>query len=210
MNIALINASPKPKNEKSSSGLLLRVVRGFLPEDADVEELHFRQMTLPDGAPEALEHADVWVFAAPLYVDGLPSHLVSCLSKISDLNTNAAIFGILNCGFYEGEQAKTALQILRNWADRSSNRWCGGIGIGGGGALAALPDTGTRGPRGPVDAACKQLADAASSGKSMGEEYVRIDFPRFLYKLAAQAGWRQSIRKNGGHMRDLGARPSEE
>lgn len=36
-----------------------------------------------------------------------------------------------------------------------------------------------------------------------GEMHVTVAFPRFLYKMAAEFGWRQMIKKNGGKTRDL-------
>ena len=35
-------------------------------------------------------------------------------------------------------------------------------------------------------------------------DVVSIAFPRFLYKMAAQLGWRQMIKENGGKVKDLG------
>ena len=33
--------------------------------------------------------------------------------------------------------------------------------------------------------------------------YVSVAFPRFLYKMRTQIGWRQMIKANGGKVKDL-------
>ena len=33
--------------------------------------------------------------------------------------------------------------------------------------------------------------------------YVSVAFPRFLYKMGTQTGWRQMIKANGGKVKDL-------
>ena len=59
----------------------------------------------------------------------------------------------------------------------------------------------------PVDAAIDMLAQKIIRGEAAGTVFTQIAMPRFLYKLAGEIGWRQSIRANGGRPRDLGKRP---
>ena len=40
----------------------------------------------------------------------------------------------------------------------------------------------------------------------MNNRFVSPAFPRLLYKLAAQSGWREEIRKNGLRSKDLSRR----
>ena len=67
-----------------------------------------------------------------------------------------------------------------------------------------------QGPKAPVDHALHELADIILTGKTIENKYVSVAFPRFLYKMAAQLGWRQMIRANGKRARNLGDRPSTE
>lgn len=205
MMVALINGSPKVKN--SASGALLEDVKTYLSEKAEVIELALRTATLPDEAKEMLTKADAWVFAFPLYVDGIPGHVLSCLMQIEELQMSMAqvhVYGIAKCGFYEGVQNELALEVLENWCIKNGCTWAGGIGIGGGGSLAQLPKLAYgQGPKAPVDFALHDLAESMLQGKTKENQFVTVGMPRFLYKLAAQMGWRQTIKANGGKSRDL-------
>ncbi len=208
MNIALINGSPKIKN--SASGILLTGLKQQIANTASAIDIGFHTMTVSEQNLEALRCAAVWVFAAPLYVDGIPSHLLSCLMQLEKITWQQPIrvYGIINCGFYEGIQAELALQILQNWCEKSGFIWSGGIGVGGGGALSQLPDVPNgHGPKALVDKTIQIMADNLLQNKPQENSYVSISFPRFLYQMAAQTGWRRLIRANGGKAKDLGKKP---
>ncbi len=72
----------------------------------------------------------------PLYVDGVPSHLLPFLEKMEELcreqNIDLNVYVIANNGFIEGKQNEPLMQIMENFCDRSGIKWCGGLGIGGG------------------------------------------------------------------------------
>lgn len=222
MKAALINGSPKTKS--SASGALLEDLKAYLGE-AEVMEFGFHTDTVTGEEAEALNQADALVFSFPLYVDGIPGHLLSCLAgleKASCKNRKIRVYGIVNCGFYEGIQAETALQVLENWCARAGYTWGSGVGVGGGGGLAQMPKTKSgHGPREPIDKALKELACEIRARQMQEDQrvqesqpvqknhYVSVAFPRFLYKLAAQTGWRQMIKASGGKARDLGKRPED-
>ena len=104
-------------------------------------------------------------------------------------------------------QAEPALKVLENWCVKAGFLWSGGIGIGGGGALAQMPHVKNgHGPKAPVAKALRALADSILQNEAQKNHYVSIAFPRFLYKLAAQMGWQQMVKQNGGRARDLGKR----
>lgn len=202
MKIALICDSPKKK--QSASGALLTDLQGFFPEAV---EIFLHTDSVSEASLEKLRQADVWVIACPLYVDGIPSHLLSCLMQLEQAQMpTQRVYGIVNCGFYEGVQAKTALQILENWCQKASFVWGSGIGVGGGGGFAQMPAP----PKAPVKQMLSRLAEKISRREVQENVYVSVAFPRFLYKLAAQAGWRQMIKANGGQAKDLNNRPIEE
>ena len=77
MKIALINGSPKSK--QSSSEAILNDLQTCLSKDIEVDNYSFRKSFLTKDEIEALVNFDVLVFAFPLYVDGVPSHLLNCL-----------------------------------------------------------------------------------------------------------------------------------
>ena len=209
MRIALINGSPKVNN--SASGTLLEDLKGYFGEKAEVVEVGFHAATISDEIIEVLAKTEAWVFAYPLYVDGIPGHLLSCLIQLEEVRLQRPqihIYGIVNCGFYEGIQAEFALKILRNWSVKAGFSWGGGIGVGGGGGLAMMPKLEPgKGPKAPIDAALKAFADIIFNKEVRENNYVSVAFPRFLYKMGAQMGWRQMIKANGGKPKDLGRIP---
>lgn len=209
MRIALINGSPKVKN--SASGTLLEDIRRYLEENAELIELGFHSSIIPTETIDELATADAWVLAFPLYVDGVPGHLLSCLVQLEEAriqNPQIHIYGIVNCGFYEGIQAEHALQLLQNWCKKAGFLWSGGIGVGGGGGLAMMPKMQPgQGPKAPIDRALITLSEIILKKEAQANKYVSIAFPRFLYKLGAQMGWRQMIKANGRKTSDLKRRP---
>lgn len=208
MKIALINGSPKA--ESSASGILLADLKHHFSGELEVLERDMRKDSVPEALIKELENADVWVLAAPLYVDGIPSHLLSCLIQLEQVcwqSCEKMVYGLVNCGFYEGIQAEPALAVLRNWCAKAGFSWGGGIGVGGGGGLAMMPEPKPgKGPKAPIHKALDALADQILKGGTKENVYVSVAFPRVLYKLAAQMGWRQMIKANGGKAQDLGKR----
>ncbi|MBO5208367.1 MAG: NAD(P)H-dependent oxidoreductase [Lachnospiraceae bacterium] len=209
MRIALINGSPKVY--KSASGSLLEDLKIYFAEKDEIVEVQVRSTALSDKVMEELDTADAWVFAFPLYVDGIPGHLLACLAQLEEAqlqNHAIRVYGIVNCGFYEGIQAEFALKILQNWCVKAGYIWGCGIGVGGGGGLAMMPQMEPgQGPKAPIEKAIGILAGQIQQQESKENSYVSVAFPRFLYKMGAQTGWRQMIRANGGTARDLGKRP---
>lgn len=208
MKIALINGSPKVIN--SSSGTLLEDLKYYCSGKAEIIEVGLHSATISEKVMEELNTAEAWVFAFPLYVDGIPAHLLSCLVQLEETrlrNQEVYIYGIANCGFYEGIQADAALKSLQNWCKKSGCIYGGGVGVGGGGGLAMMPKMEPgQGPKAPIDKALSVLADGILKKKKQENSYVSVAFPRFLYKLGAQMGWRQMIKANGGKKKDLNRR----
>ena len=208
MKIVLINGSPKVKG--STSEALTGALKDRLSSKADIIEIGFHAPILPPRAIEQMCDADAWVFLYPLYVDGIPGHLLSCLVQLEQahlVNTDLRIYGIVNCGFYEGVQAEYAIEVLQNWCAKSRFTWGAGVGIGGGGASVQI--TGSKpgqGPRAPIDHALEDLAEKILRRQADEKSYANIGFPRFVYKLGAQLGWRIEIKANGGKVKDLSKR----
>lgn len=209
MRIALIDGSPKVNN--SASSVLLEDLKGYWSEDAEVVNLGFHSAAVSKEVIAELSRSDAWVFAFPLYIDGIPGHLLSCLIQLEEAqiqNRPIHIYGIVNCGFYEGIQTKLALKLLQNWSIKAGFIWSGGIGVGGGGGLAMMPKVEPgHGPKAPIDKALAAFSDIILQKKVQENSYVSVAFPRFLYKMSAQMGWRQMIKANGGKSKDLGKIP---
>ncbi|MDE7252709.1 MAG: NAD(P)H-dependent oxidoreductase [Acetatifactor sp.] len=209
MKITLINGSPKVKS--SASGALIEDFKGYLGEKAEVVEVGFHTTTLTKEVIEEMSKTEAWVFVYPLYVDGIPGHLLSCLVQLEQAclqNPQIHIYGIVNCGFYEGVQAELSLKILQNWSLKAGFVWGGGVGIGGGGGLAMMPKLEPgHGPKAPIDKALQGLSETVLKKVVHENCYVSVAFPRSLYRMGAQSGWRQMIKANGGTAKDLSKIP---
>jgi len=132
MKTVLINGSPKKKF--SASAYFLSVQKCFLKgkkvcENLRNEKDHARILN-------ALKDANAVVFCLPLYVDGIPSHVLTFLKEMEvyckENNLKLNVYAIANNGFIEGVQSKALLQLFRNFCARSGLTWGGGIGVGGG------------------------------------------------------------------------------
>lgn len=207
MKIALISGSPKTKH--CTSLVLLDGLRGCLRPDIEVIEAAFRTASPGKGELAAVLGCDALVVACPLYVDGLPGHLVGALEALeAELKAapgrSRTLYGILNCGFYEGEQAEVALEMLGHWARRAGVRWGGGIGVGAGGMLGGLDSVPMgKGPKKSIGAALADLAGRIGVLAEGEPVYVHADIPRIAYKTAAEHGWRTAVKKRGLGVKDL-------
>ena len=139
MKIALINGSPKCK--ESASGALISDFLACAFEKCDCVEIKMNKPKLADDVIESLTECEAWVFFYPLYVDGVPGHLLSCLKELEknkDTFGERYIYAVSNCGFYDGRQCEWSLDIIKHWSRRCGFVFGGGNGVGGGGALTAL------------------------------------------------------------------------
>jgi hypothetical protein len=138
MKTVFINASPKKK--LSVSGFFLKIEGLFVRGCKTSEKL--RNKSDHERILTELKDADTVVFCLPLYVDGVPSHVISFMKdmelfcKANNLHLN--VYVISNSGFIEGNQNRVLLQVFENFCARSGIRFCGGIGIGGGVLLNVL------------------------------------------------------------------------
>lgn len=208
MKIAMINGSPKGK--VSASGGLLQDLKSLFSENVEVEELLIHKPQVDDVLLSKMNSCDILVFAYPVYVDGIPSHLLSCLYEIEKIgleNENAMVFCIVNCGLFEGKHCAIAIEILKNWCLKMKLQWGMGIGFGGGGSIVHLQSI-------PMGEGPKRfLANAMSTmkycieSKTPGEDlYISLNMPRGTYKINGEENWRKLIAANGGQEKDLGKR----
>ena len=208
MKIALINGSPKLK--ESASGCILHDLKSLLDNGSHViYEYSLRKPQLRLEEMKDLAECDVFVFAFPLYVDSIPSHLLNCLIQLEDFlselkERDIKVYVVVNCGFYEGYQNKLAIEIMKNWCVKSGLIWGQGIGIGAGGMITSLKNIPMgHGPKRNQGIALEQFASNILSCSSGDDLYITANLPRFLYKIAAEKNWRQSVKANGLKRRDL-------
>ena len=138
MKTVFINGSPK--KHFSASGYFLELQSLFVANQTEFVQLRNRRNH--KNILNQLIDADAAVFSVPLYVDGLPSHVLAFLQDMEifckEHKLSLKVYVISNNGFIEGKQNEPLFHVMKNFCDRSHNQWCGGIGIGGGVMFNAL------------------------------------------------------------------------
>lgn len=207
MKVALINASPKVKN--SASEVILKTLKKLFTDNEVISEYNFRTPHVDSKVIEQISECNVIVFAFPLYVDGIPAHLISCLYEMEAFfkaspNHNIKVYALVNSGFYEGAQNSLALDMVKIWCEKSGISFGQGIGIGAGGMLATLSNVPEgKGPMKNLWNALKDLSKNILSCSNGENIFISPNFPRLAYKLFAEVGWRQQIKANGLRRADL-------
>ena len=152
----------------------------------------------------ALVDADLFVLVSPLYVDSLPYLVTRTLEYLarssSPRRPSAAFAAVINCGFPEAEQCRTALDILRAFARRTRLDWAGGLALGegeaiGGRSLEALGGL-TRHVRTALDRAAVELAGGRAVPADAVERFARRLIPGRVYTFMGNMGWRRRAAQN--------------
>lgn len=208
MKIALINGSPKLEN--SASSCLLKELKSFLEVDDNlIYEYHFDSPQINSEEIVQLVQYNALVFAFPIYVDGIPSHLLNCLIQLEEFFSTAKtshtiLYSLVNCGFYEGHQAAIAIEMMKNWCEKAGLQWGQGVGIGAGGMLTAIKDvTIGHGPKKNLGIAFEKFTKNILNRPSGEDIFITLNFSRLLYKFVAEMGWRKAIKSNGLKRKDL-------
>lgn len=139
MKILILNGSPKRKGSTSEllgrmSGLLLagcRIQYASLPMKSESS----RGQAVAEIMRQ-FHDIDALILAAPLYVDGIPSHVLEFLQQAEEFcvknGCHFFVYAISNNGFIEGVHNKSHLRMYECWCQRAGLTWGGGVGIGGG------------------------------------------------------------------------------
>ena len=125
----LINGSQK--NHKSNSRYFLDYISKYL-DDYTIYDLKYDFF---DNIIDSIINTDTIVLAFPLYVDSPNSLTLKLLNYIYDNNidlSNKSLYVIINCGFREGVHNITALNIIKNWANKVNIKYSGSILVGAG------------------------------------------------------------------------------
>ena len=125
----LINGSPKLFS--SNSEYFLDIISNDLD---DFFKLDLKKDKY-DSIISNIKNSDVLVLAFPLYVDSPPSIVLNFLDYLYDERidvNNKSLYVIINCGFREGEQNITGLNIIKRWCEKKKILYKGSILIGAG------------------------------------------------------------------------------
>lgn len=132
MKTVLINCSPKKRF--CASAYFLSLERLFVGGKKVSEKL--RTPADHERILEQLRDAGAVVFCLPLYVDGVPSHVLRFLEKMEvfclENELHLSVYCIANNGFIEGRQNEPLMRVFEHFCTRAGLSWGGGVGIGGG------------------------------------------------------------------------------
>ncbi len=139
MNALLINASPKRilSNSQYFLGILKCQLVGCRTTEIKLSGPNVYQEIFSH-----FSHIDTLVIALPVYVDGVPSHVLRFLKEAETYcrahGCHFKLYVISNCGFFEGKQCKHELAIMQSFCAAAGLTWGAGVGVGAGEMLGAL------------------------------------------------------------------------
>lgn len=198
MKVLFVNGSPKLS--KNTSGIVINAISELIGSKSEFAECKATTSTSQDFV-SLLDGCNAVVFSFPLYVDGIPSHLLSLLDDISNIPSNIKLYTAVNNGYYDAHQNQLAIQMMKSFCKRSGFIWGQGVGIGAGGMINSAPIG--KGPLKNLGKTLSIFSDNICSLRSDEDLFVEPNFPRFLYLKAAHIGWRSLAKKNGLKSNDL-------
>ena len=120
-----------PKVSSSNSLYFLNNIKEYLNE----YKIHELKKNKYEDIMKDINMSDAIVLAFPLYVDSPPSIVLKFLDYIIDNKielSNKLVYVVINCGFREGEQNITGLNIIKNWCRKVNATYSGSILVGAG------------------------------------------------------------------------------
>ena len=213
--IALVSASPKVDQEWAVSSFLAKRGEWLLKDEAcAVATIPVRSALLQHQTVEAfaeLQDADAIVFIFPLYIFCMPAMLTRFLQdfacKYPTADRDSSVYAIVNCGFPEPEINQEAMRVMECFAQQTGRSFLGGVMIGGGGMLIAAKDAPFMRP---VFEQIDQLfarvkRDVLAKEKKSGQSIAQVapKFPKWLYFVGGNSGWKSMARKNNVRQKDL-------
>jgi hypothetical protein len=216
----LLIGSPKPAGSSSSEALAKYLAQRLTEQDIATTTMRVAHALRSDERMQemlhALDRADLFVLAFPLYVDSLPYLVIQALERIAAHRLAQAapaplsFLAMANSGFPEASQNETALAICRQFAAEAGLNWAGGLAIGGGGAIGGRPLESLGGMMRNVVSALDLTAAALARGESVPCEAVALAarpiMPAWAYTIMGNLGWLIMARQNRVLTR-LGAQP---
>ena len=212
--VALVSASPKVEQEWAVSAFLAKYAASHLnSESLAIDTIPVRHVLMhheTTPAFETIQNADAIVLIFPLYFFCMPAMLTRFLQDFAAAKLKAAkdcaVYALVNCGFPEPEINLEAMRVVEQFALQTGRSYGGGVMIGCGGMiLGAQGAPFMRDVMGHVDDLFARVDADLSHTASIESKIVATapKFPRALYFLAGNAGWRSTARKNHLKNKDL-------
>jgi len=165
-----------------------------------------------------LGSAEVFIVAFPLYVDAIPAHLLRLLEAIAEERRKSdpiarylrnddsgevvskpdrwpRVYAMVNCGFYESENSRSASRMLQLWSEDACMIFAGSLLIGAGGIGPRLALGRGMGRR--VGKALKMLTSSILQGEKFEAFTVEPNVSRRIYMGSGNKWWAKIARRNG-------------
>lgn len=218
--LVIINGSPKPDSNPSVSEYLSSLAETRIAGDEiSIERCSARKSVL-SGSTEAysvmMESVAILIIF-PLYFFCLPGLLTRFLQDYTAfVKTQESgckvprVYAIVNCGFPEDEINGEALRVVESFCRAIGARWRFGLMVGGGGMLLGAKDAPfMKGVMGTIDEYFSLIKNDIITQKDSELQTMRayVKFPRKLYFMMGNLGWRMQAKSNGLKPRDLYKKP---
>ena len=214
MKISFIIGSPKMG--ESFSATILDMIRSELQQkgsiDASSKVYNINRKRLDEAELEEVVASDAIVLAFPLYVDGIPGHVIEqlhALEKAIKKNgyTDIVFYGIINNGFIESIQNCNAARMLELFARKSGIRMGQVLAIGAGEANRTMLNMNMALGVGPLKGMDKPFETfvANIAAQKEGETlYMQPFYPGWFFRYYGNHHfWDSEARKNGLSRSDL-------
>lgn len=222
-SIVLLSASPKTNQEYAVSEFLAkRAEKQLQQEQINVNLINVRHALLhheTQTAFAAMHQADAVVLFFPLYIFCMPALLTRFLQDYYTALTpenrdgaRAKVYAFVNCGFPETGINAEAVRVVESFSGHVGMVFRFGVMIGGGGMMLASMDAPfIKAAYKEIDRAVAHIQQEVLTGETEQTETFSIapKFPRKLYFLGGNMGWKSIARNNGLKMKDLYRRPYE-
>lgn len=216
--VVLVSASPKvDQTEAVSQFLAARGERLLAGEGLEVVTIPVRRALLhheTKSAFETMQSADAVIFVFPLYFFCLPGMLTRFLQEFSAeyplAEHTSNVYAIINCGFPEPEINEEAIRVIECFSLQTGRNFLGGVLVGCGGMLLGAAQAPFMRPVfEKIDALFIRVKHDALSGTPEERQIIMTTpkFPKWMYFVAGNAGWRSMARRNKLRPRDLKRKP---
>ena len=207
-HFAVISGSPRTNGSTTSAFLAQLAEKKLISEGAVVQQIDARKSLKGDTRADfaAMAEADVLLFIFPLYFFCIPGLLMRFLQDYAAYHAQHAgggaqrVYAIVNCGFPEPEINTEAIRVIASFSRHIGASFGFGVGIGGGGMLRGAKDAPfMKSLFAGLDNALARMVRGESGEATM----LAPRFPRRLYFMMGNMGWRQMARKKGLKKKEL-------
>lgn len=227
-NIVLVSASPKVDQDWAVSSFLAKRGELLLNDKTldfkaiadiaiDVKTIYVRSSLMHHKTEQAfdeLQSADAIVLIFPLYFFCMPAMLTRFLQdfvvKYPSATHVASVYAIVNCGFPEPEINQEAMRVVECFAQQTGRVFLGGVMIGGGGMLIGAQAAPFMRPVFEhVDDLFSRLKrnTLLEQQDTMLITQIAPKFPKWLYFVGGNSGWKSMARRNKLKIREIYRQP---